>query len=119
MEALTRAQKTLLKEAAAHGVRTPTQKTLDVYGLTAYEWLALLKAQGWACPICLKPHRTWNTDHDHVPGWKKMPPEERKRHVRGVLCWYCNHRVVKDTRDAAQAQRVANYLKAHERRLAK
>ena len=108
---------TLVEQAEARGIKVPTQRTLDIYGLSANDWIRLLKAQGWACAICEKEQATWNTDHDHVPGWKRMKPADRKRHVRGVLCWFCNHKVVRDTRSSHTAQRVADYLRAHEERM--
>jgi len=107
-------------EAARRGIKPPGLPTLRRYGLTAAGWLRLLKAQGWKCPVC---HKTgagvkWNTDHDHVPGWKNMPPEERRRYVRGVLCAYCNHRRVNSRMSALEARRIANYLEAYEARRA-
>lgn len=108
----------LVEEAEAHGIRPPSPATLRRYGLTAGDWLGLLKAQGWRCPVCLKsgPTVKWNTDHDHVPGWAKRPPEERKRYVRGVLCSYCNHRRVNSRMPADEARRIADYLSAYENR---
>ena len=105
-------------EAASHGVKAPGPATLKKYGITADEWLALLKAQGWRCPVCLKGGAStrWNTDHDHVPGWAARPPEERKTFVRGVLCVYCNFRRVKSRMPAAEARRIAEYLEAYETR---
>ena len=108
--------KGLKEEALALGIKAPSQRALDNYGLTADEWLALLKEQDWKCPICEKTERLWNTDHDHAPGWKKMPPEERKTYVRGVLCWYCNHRRVDSRMTAAEAFRIARYLERYEKR---
>jgi hypothetical protein len=107
---------TLQEQAAERDVQVPSAKTLAIYGLTANGWIRLLKAQGWKCPICLKSHKRWNTDHDHIPGWKKLPSKERALHVRGILCWYCNHKVVGDKRDSVTMQRVADYLRAHEER---
>lgn len=108
----------LEREAAGHGVSPPAPATLRRYGLTADEWLGLLKAQGWRCPICRKAARLvkLNTDHAHVPAWKTRPPAERKRHVRGVLCSYCNHRRVNSCMGAEEARRIADYMAAHEER---
>lgn len=108
----------LQDEAARHGIRPPTAATLRRYGLTADDWLAMAKAQGWRCPVCLKSGAAvkWNTDHDHVPGWAKKPPEERRRFVRGVLCAYCNHRRVNSRMPAVEARRIAAYLTAYEER---
>lgn len=106
----------LLREAEKRGIIPPTQPTLDKYGLTVGEWLQLLADQGWICPICEKDKQRWNTDHEHVAGWAKMPPEERKRYVRGVLCWFCNHKVVGSLRGATMVARVAKYFEAYEAR---
>lgn len=100
-------------EAERLGIRPPTPATLRRYGLTATDWLVLLKDQGWKCAICLKRVKTWNTDHDHTPGWKLKPPAERAKYVRGVLCWYCNHRKVGQHRDPDEVQRIADYLRAY------
>ena len=109
---------TLLEEARRRGVKPPAPVTLRRYGLTDLEWLALLAAQGWRCPICRKSGAAvrWNTDHHHVPGWAKKVPEERKRFVRGVLCAWCNHRRVHSSMGAVEAQRIADYFKAYEAR---
>lgn len=107
----------LESEATRRGIRPPGATTLRRYGITAVEWLGLLAAQGWHCPVCLK--RTgvrWNTDHDHVPGWKHKAPEERRRYVRGVLCAFCNHRRVNSRMSAVEAGRIAAYLAAYEAR---
>lgn len=108
----------LEREAERRRIKPPTLATLKRYGLTAVEWLELLAAQGWRCPICRKSGATvkWNTDHDHVPRWKSMPPEERRRYVRGVLCAWCNYRRVNSRMTAAEAQRIADYLAAYEAR---
>jgi Recombination endonuclease VII len=107
----------LIAEAERRGIRAPTPATLRRYGLTADEWLGLLKAQGWKCPVCLKTTGVrWVTDHRHVPGWRNMPPEQRKRFVRGICCSFCNHRRVHSYLTATQAQRIADYFKKAEER---
>lgn len=106
----------LTKEAERRGVRIPTPATLRRYGLSADDWVQLLKDQDWKCPICLKVKIVWNTDHQHVPMWKLRPPEERRAHVRGILCAHCNHRVVHSEISAETAQRIADYMKRYEER---
>ena len=107
----------LVTEAASHGVKLPQQKTVERYGITVDEWLALLHNQGWCCPVCRK-HKgvQWTTDHEHVRGWKAMPPEQRRRYVRGILCRHCNWKVVHSRLTAEQARRIATYLEAYEAR---
>ena len=106
----------LERAAQRRGVKAPTAATLRRYGLTVDDWLRLLKAQGWKCAVCERRVATWNTDHEHVPGWKKMPPDERARYVRGVLCAFCNYRLVPSRLPARAADRIARYLRAYESR---
>lgn len=107
---------TLREQAKQRGIEPPTDRTLARYGLTADEWLGLLAAQDWRCPICLKKNGKWNTDHEHAPRWKYMEPEERKRFVRGVLCWHCNHTKVHSHMSALEQKRVMEYIAAYEAR---
>lgn len=97
----------------------PSQKTLDKYGLTVDDWLEVAKRQGYVCFICKKlpENGRLNTDHDHVKKWKKMPPDERKRHVRGLLCYFCNHYYVGRCFTVFKADNAAEYMREHERRL--
>ena len=106
----------LSKEAEKRGVFAPSERTLERYGISTDEWLQLLKDQGWKCPICLKENQKWNTDHEHVPAWRHKPPEERKRYVRGVLCWHCNHKRVHSRMGSEEAQRITEYIRQYERR---
>lgn len=110
----------LLAEAERRGIRPPLPATLRRYGLDAFGWLELMAAQGWRCPVCRKTTGVrWTTDHEHVPGWKRMPAEQRRRYVRGVLCSYCNHRRVNSRMPSAEARRIAAYLEAYEARRAR
>ncbi len=57
------------------------------YGITLKEYKAMLRAQNESCKIC-KRHRdnfknSLAVDHDHKTG-----------EVRGLLCFYCNKRIV-------------------------
>lgn len=108
----------LQEEAGRHGVKPPAPATLRRYGLTVDDWLGHLARQDWKCPVCRKAAGSvkLNTDHDHVPRWKSMTPAERRRYVRGVLCAYCNYRRVNSRMSAAEARRIADYLKAYETR---
>jgi len=107
----------LEREATRRGVKPPGVATLRRYGLTVEEWLELMAAQDWKCPVC---HRRsgvqWVTDHEHVPMWKHKPPEERKRYVRGVLCAYDNRWHVPSRMSSVQSQRITDYLAAYEAR---
>lgn len=103
-------------EAAARNIRIPQPRTLARYGLTEVGWLMLLESQGWACAVCGKADATFNTDHEHVKGWKRMPPEERVKYVRGILCWWDNRYVVQSNISAATSENITAYLKKYEAR---
>lgn len=102
-------------------VRVPQAGTLRRYGLTAEDWLEILARQGGVCAVCRDVPRNGRlcTDHDHVKGWKNLPPEERKRHVRGLLCFWCNSRYVGRGITTERARRVYEFLLAHDRRKGK
>lgn len=97
------------------GVRVPTKVTLSKYGLTEESWQKILNRQQSVCGACgnLPPSARLAIDHEHVKGWKKMPPERRVDYVRGLLCYMCNHyRLARGSNVsnlAGAAQYLANY----------
>ena len=105
-------------------VQTPSEVTLKKYGLSPSEWNAILERQGGVCAICRKepsapklhPERGGRlcTDHEHVKGFKKMPPEQRKKFVRGLLCYFCNHYYVGRGITVFKSQNVTAYLERYE-----
>ena len=108
----------LVKEATRRGILVPLPKTLEKYGLDMLLWLRILEGQGWACGVCgnMPPSGKLVTDHEHVKGWAKLPPEERRRYVRGLVCWIANHYWLGRGMDDRRAQGVVDYLKAYARR---
>ncbi len=66
------------------------RRLLKTYGITYNEWLGMYSSQRGLCYICRKAHPRLCVDHIHVKGFKKMPPEEKKKYVRGLLCFMCN-----------------------------
>jgi hypothetical protein len=73
-------------------INPPSEKTLKKYGLSAGEWLDILELQGGVCAVCKKvPNGRFCIDHDHVRGWKKLPPRSESFTSAGCLCWFCNH----------------------------
>lgn len=94
----------------------PTASTLRRYGLTATEWLAMLKSQGGVCALCRKVPKSGGLviDHHHVRGWKSMNPEMRKKYVRGLICRHDNHRLVGQFMTLEAARAVVAYLERYE-----
>lgn len=90
----------------------PSSVTLKKYGLSLAEWQSILDKQGGVCPVCLKAPTTnrWCIDHFHVKGWKNLPAEERKKFVRGILCWVDNNRILTRGVTSEKLRRAADYL---------
>lgn len=67
------------------------------YGLDKISYLALFDEQEYTCGICKKELEPYTkeacVDHDHVGGFKTMKPNEKRKHVRGILCKLCNRGV--------------------------
>lgn len=99
-------------------VNVPKPATLKRYGLSEAEWCAMLDAQGGVCAVCKRVPTTGRlcTDHEHVKGWKKMPPEQRKQYVRGLLCWTCNSFYLARGITVDRARNVVSYLDQYQTR---
>lgn len=72
------------------------------YAVTQRAYRLMVKAQNGQCAICLKrpkPGKNLHVDHDH-----------RTWRVRGLLCQFCNYRVIGRLRSAELLYRAAEYL---------
>lgn len=96
-------------------LKVPSEATLKKYGLTAEDWLAIAASQNGVCFVCEKEPSTGrlNVDHDHEKKWKSKPPEERKKAVRGLLCYFCNLHYVGRAINVRKAKRVVEYLEQY------
>lgn len=70
----------------------PADSTLRRYGMTRGDWLRILYKQGHTCAICGRQPENGKLviDHEHVKGWKKMKPADRRKYVRMLACNRCN-----------------------------
>jgi hypothetical protein len=98
--------------------KVPTKITLEKYGLNPELYRLMAECQGNVCYVCQKLPKSerLNVDHFHVKGFKKMAPEEKRKHIRGLLCFFCNRYYVGRCITIAKAKRVVEYLEAYERR---
>jgi hypothetical protein len=96
----------------------PQATSLKKYGITQQEWLERVREQGGVCPICekLPPNGRLVTDHEHVKGWKKMPPSERKLYLRFMPCLRCNLMYLPVGLTVQKAKNIVKYLEAYEKR---
>src|SRR3972149_8874044 len=96
----------------------PTNVTLKKYGLSLDEWQALYDKYNGACHVCYQKPSTGrlNVEHEHVKGWRKMKPEERKKYIRGLACYICNHRLLTRGVTIEKLLNAAKYLRDYEER---
>ncbi len=83
---------------------TPRDRHLiRTYGITGEQYDELLARQGGGCGLCGKTKEEEGqflaVDHDHKSG-----------RIRGILCRYCNHRVIGRHRDPDLLRRMADYI---------
>lgn len=73
------------------------------FGITTEQYDELLRNQSGRCALCPKTPedegQALAVDHDHKTG-----------EIRGILCRYCNHRVIGRHRDADLLRRMADYI---------
>ena len=101
-------------------LKGPSKATVKKYGLTINEWWEIAKRQGEVCFICgkLPKREILAVDHFHVKNFKKMPPEEKRMYVRGLLCLCCNLRVLPKGTTLEKLRRAVIYLENFEKKLA-
>ncbi len=90
----------------AEEVRSRAAYLLRKYGLTPAAYDAMVQAQGGRCNICSADKKPLVVDHCHRTG-----------RVRGLVCWWCNSRLLPMLRhDPALARAAAAHLEGPRRR---
>jgi hypothetical protein len=71
-----------------------------------------MKIQNGGCAICgsYPKTRSLHVDHEHVKNFKKLPPEEKKIYVRGLLCFRCNKVFMMKGMTRFLAERIVKYF---------
>lgn len=82
------------------------------YGITLDEYEAMLGEQNGLCRLCfgISEGKNLAVDHDHVAGYDELPPDEKRRLVRGLLCDACNRGIGLLRDDADLLRRAIAYL---------
>jgi hypothetical protein len=101
-------------------MKLPSPVTLKKYGLSEEDYIDLYNKHDGCCHVCLvKPKnstRALAIEHEHVPGFKKMPPEEKKKYVRGIACFICNYRLLTRGVTLERLRNAVRYLEEYEKR---
>jgi hypothetical protein len=67
------------------------RRLFKTYGIGYDAFLTQLDSQGRVCMICKRGGDIrLCQDHIHVKGFKKMEPKEKRKYLRGILCFMCN-----------------------------
>lgn len=73
------------------------------YGITPEQYNQLLNEQNGCCALCDRHYSEFKkrlaVDHNHITG-----------EIRGILCDYCNRRLVGRHRDATLLRKIADYV---------
>ena len=96
--------------------KLPSQYTLRKYGLSLKEWIGMYQKQRGKCLVC-DEEKVLCVDHFHAKNWKKMPPQKRKLYVRGLLCFWCNYRVLRKGTTVLKLLNAAKYLIKFEKKM--
>jgi recombination endonuclease VII len=101
-------------------IRVPQANTLKKYGMTEDEFIFMLNEHGHACGVCKRPPKSGLLfiDHEHVRGWAKMEPEDRKKYVRGLACYVCNRFILNHRITTFLLKQAVSYLERYESRRA-
>lgn len=75
----------------------------SIYGITLEEYYDILAAQGGGCAVCGKPEnndgKSLAVDHSH-----------KTKIIRGLLCSWCNLRLISKHEDPEKLRNAATYL---------
>lgn len=68
------------------------KRLYNTYGITLKEWEMMFDKQQSVCYICktMPKSKILCVDHIHIKSFKKMKPMDKKKYVRGLLCYMCN-----------------------------
>lgn len=86
------------------------------YGLTPVEYDSMARRGCQVCGNPPKPGRRLHVDHEHVRGFKRMTPAEKREYVRGVVCWKCNSILLRRGVTPDNLRGAARYLDRYARR---
>lgn len=97
----------------------PSKQTLNKYGLTSEDWQALYDKFNGACHVCRRipgGKGILFVEHEHVRGYSKMLPGQKKKYIRGLACYICNNKLLQKGITKGRLLQAAQYLDEYEKR---
>ena len=70
--------------------KVKNRRLMHTYGITIEEWNDMYDKQLGLCACCGKKLKNPHIDHEHLPGYSTMPPEQKRKYIRGLVCMPCN-----------------------------
>jgi hypothetical protein len=100
----------------SHKSNKRNSNLLSRYGINCEEYEKMFTEQSGCCAICGRHQSVLTTtlavDHYHIRNFKKFPPEEKKKYIRGLLCFRCNRGIFAENPDLLLSASV--YFRRHE-----
>lgn len=88
------------------------------FGISLVEYNLMLDKQNQCCAICNKHKDSFRTalcvDHLHIENYEELPPTEKKKYIRGLLCDTCNRGIGLLQDKADTCYKAGNYLNNHQ-----
>lgn len=88
-------KKVWIEYAENHKEDRREKDLLNLYGITLLEYSEMFENQNGCCAICGRHQSNFkkvlNVDHQHIKDYEKMKSEDKKKYVRGLLCYRCNY----------------------------
>ena len=85
------------------------------YGISLEGKKKMYEDQNKCCDSCNRPYSIdeLQVDHKHIPGYKQLDAEEKRKYVRSLLCRACNSCAGYANDNPHLLRMVANYLDKH------
>jgi hypothetical protein len=96
--------------------KAANSRLMKTYGISIEDYDRKSFEQNHLCWICKCPPKNTrlNVDHRHVLGYKHLSPENKRKEVRGLLCFGCNtglHGIEKFKLARFRLERIIEYFK--------
>lgn len=120
---LTKEQRDLLSQEKKIALPKQIQKNRrnrrlrSIFGITTEDYELKLRTQNYVCAACGQPNERDDVllvDHLHIEGYQYLPPEEKRKFVRGLLCHPCNVIIGLCKEDPTILSHLVEYLLLHQ-----